>query len=132
MTDLIQIIYSSQPFGFDSAILSGVLLDARRCNTRDGITGALVCRRDIYLQYLEGPAAAVHAAYDRIRRDDRHLAVKLRLSAPIQTRLFGDWAMLHDPAQTWSWTEDEVDAGALDTASDADLRAVFETLATTA
>jgi len=47
ISDLIQIIYSSQPFGFDEAMLSGILLDARRCNTRDGITGALVCRRDI-------------------------------------------------------------------------------------
>jgi len=47
--DIFQAIYSSQPLGFDSAILSGILLDARRCNTRDGITGALICRADIYL-----------------------------------------------------------------------------------
>ena len=54
ITDLIQIIYMSQPFGYDEAMLAGILLDARRCNKRDGITGALVCRHDIYLQLLEG------------------------------------------------------------------------------
>ena len=40
-------IYTSRPFGFDTAILHGILSDARRANLRDGITGALICRGDI-------------------------------------------------------------------------------------
>jgi hypothetical protein len=51
---LFRAVYSSRPFGFDSAILNGILVDARRSNERDGITGALICRGDIYLQWLEG------------------------------------------------------------------------------
>ena len=79
-------------------MLAGILLDARQANTRDGITGALICRRDIYLQMLEGPAPAVKAAYGRIRRDDRHVEVRLHVSDPVEERLFADWAMMHDPA----------------------------------
>ena len=65
LTDLIQLIYSSKPFGFDEATLSEILLTARRNNERDGITGALICRRDLYLQLLEGPQAAVEARYQQ-------------------------------------------------------------------
>jgi hypothetical protein len=128
--DLIQIIYSSRPFGYDSAMLSGVLLDARRCNMRDDITGALVCRHDIYLQLLEGPQTKVQAAFERIRRDDRHLDVKLRISEAVPARMFADWAMLHDPARSWIWSPEEIADDILDRASDADLKSVFETLAT--
>ena len=61
--DLIQLIYASRPFGFDDATLNAILMDARRSNPRHGITGALVCRSDIYLQLLEGPAAAVDSTF---------------------------------------------------------------------
>ena len=54
ISQLVQLIYSSQPFGYDSTTLQTILNDARRCNTRDGISGALVCRHDIYVQLLEG------------------------------------------------------------------------------
>ena len=75
--DLIRLIYCSRPFGFDDAALNGILIDARRCNERDAITGALICRADIYLQLLEGPAAAVDATFARIAKDNRHLEVNL-------------------------------------------------------
>ena len=52
--DLYRVIYTSRPFGFDAGMLNGILVDARRMNTRDGITGALICRADIYVQLLEG------------------------------------------------------------------------------
>jgi hypothetical protein len=35
--DLFRIIYSSRPFGFDTAILNAILVDARRLNARDGM-----------------------------------------------------------------------------------------------
>lgn len=127
--DLIQLIYSSQPFGYDEATLNGILLDARRCNTRDDVTGALVCRQDIFLQLLEGPPAAVQSTFERIRRDDRHLEVIVRVSEPVQVRMFASWAMLHDPATTWMWTAQDISEGALDHASPADFRGVFERLA---
>ena len=39
---LFRALYTSRPFGFDTGILNGILLDARRANARDGITGALI------------------------------------------------------------------------------------------
>lgn len=126
--DLIQLIYSSRPFGFDEAILGGVLLDARRCNARDDITGALICRRDIYLQLLEGPTAAVRAAFGRIRRDDRHIDVKLHSSEPVDARLFAEWDMLHDPARSLIWTAEDIADDLLERVSPAEVRQVFEDL----
>ena len=126
---LLQVIYSSQPFGYDDAILGTVLMDARRCNKRDGITGALICRADIYLQLLEGPEERVRATLDRIRRDDRHVNVTLHVSEPVSERLFGAWDMLHDPARSWIWSQKEIAEGAVERATPNDIRAVFARLA---
>lgn len=126
---LIQLVYASQPFGYDNAMLSGILLDARRCNERDGVTGALVCRRDIYLQLLEGAEQTVNATYARIRQDDRHTAIQKLVNRPVSNRIFGDWAMLHDPAKSLIWTQDEISGGILERATQADIVNVFETLA---
>jgi hypothetical protein len=127
-----RIIYASQPFGYDASMLSGILLDARRNNERDGITGALICRHDIYMQLLEGPAPAVEAAFGRIRRDDRHLEVQRLVSREASARLFGAWAMLHDPARSFIWTEAELSDGALERATPAEVEEVFEKLAAAA
>ena len=78
---------------------------------------------------LEGPQDAVEATYARIRRDDRHLAITPLLSEPAEVRLFPDWAMRDDPARSWLWTEAEVGAGAVQAASSADVRGVFERVA---
>lgn len=126
---VMQLIYASRPFGFDTAMLAGILLDARRCNTRDGITGMLICRADLYLQLLEGPEAVVNATYRRITADDRHTDLRLLSRAAVPERLFPLWSMRDDPARSWLWTKDEVDAGALDRASPADIQSVFHRLA---
>jgi Sensors of blue-light using FAD len=125
---MIQLIYASRPFGFEASGLNGILSIARHCNTRDGVTGALICREDIYLQLLEGPEPMVEAAYGRIAVDDRHLDVTRLSCRPIRKRLFPDWAMRDDPARTWLWTAAEVEDGAATRASGADLLAVFQRL----
>jgi hypothetical protein len=122
---LFRAVYSSRPFGFDSAILNGILMDARRANERDGITGALICRSDIYLQWLEGPEDKVRDALARIRRDDRHLDVTLHVSEPAAERVFGDWAMLHDPAATWIWSQEEVAKDAAERATPDEVKGFF-------
>ncbi|SEM90397.1 Sensors of blue-light using FAD [Loktanella fryxellensis] len=129
IADLTQLIYASQPFGFSESNLNAILMDSRRMNARDDITGALVCRHDIYLQLLEGPTDAVMAAYARINRDDRHLDIRQLVSRPIETRMFGAWAMLHDPADTLILTQDDIAGGVLDRLSQAQIVAMFETVA---
>lgn len=124
-----QLIYRSQPFGFDEAMLAGILMQARRNNRRDDITGALVCRHDLYLQLIEGPEAAIDALFARISVDDRHCALRLALSAEVTERMFPEWEMLDDTHPTLTWTEEEIAAGAIDRASPEELRGVFRQIA---
>lgn len=120
-----QLIYMSEPFGYDDAILASILGTARRKNARDGITGALICRHDIYLQLIEGDAAAIDALFARLSVDDRHLAVTLLSRVEVPDRIFPEWAMLHDPAHTWLWSADEVGRGAVREATPEALQQVF-------
>ncbi len=124
-----QLIYSSQPFGYDAAMLGGILVSARRNNRRDGLTGALICRRDIYLQLLEGPVAAVTAAFARIARDDRHLDVVELVNADVDCRMFPQWDMLDDPARSWLWSPAEIAAGAVSAAGPDVITRVFARIA---
>ncbi len=108
---------------------AGILLNARKNNSRDGITGALVCRHDIFLQLLEGPTAEVNATIARIKRDDRHVSMKILLSEKIDARMFGEWAMLHDPAKSVIWSDAEIADDILDRTPPAEVKAVFSALA---
>lgn len=123
-----QLIYRSQPFGFDNAMLAGILLSARRNNRRDDITGALICRQDLYLQLIEGPEVEIDALYNRIEADDRHVDVRLLLTDEVATRMFPAWAMLDDEAPTLFWSPAEVAAGALEEAGPDRLREAFARL----
>ena len=126
---LAQLIYTSQPFGFDDAMLRGILASARRNNARDGITGALICRHDIYLQMLEGEATAIRGLYARIVPDDRHLDPHLLWTGEADERQFPAWAMRDDPARSWLWSPAEVAKGAARAASPETVRAIFARVA---
>ncbi len=126
---LTQIIYSSKPFGFDASVLDDILTISRARNSRDDITGTLICRADMYLQLIEGPEAALRATYARITADDRHLDIDLLVSRGVTGRMFPKWAMRDDPARSWMWTQAEVSAGAIKAAAPEEILAVFERLA---
>ena len=126
---LMQLVYASRPFGFDDAMLAGILLDARRCNARDGITGALIVRGDLYLQMLEGPRRAVQGCYARIRGDDRHIEPRKLVDREIKTRLFPGWAMRDDPAQSWVWSIEAVRDGAIERTTEDEVLGFFNRLA---
>ena len=131
---LLQLTYASRPFGFDGPTLAGILMDARRCNARDGITGALICRDDLFLQLLEGDADKVEATFRRIATDDRHLEVRQMSRREITEadRMFASWAMRDDPAQSWVWSRAAIDEGALERATESDVIAMFARLPATA
>ncbi|MDP5104155.1 MAG: BLUF domain-containing protein [Erythrobacter sp.] len=118
-------MYRSQPFGFDKSMLAGILSAARRNNPQQGITGALICRHDVYLQLIEGPAEAIDSLYARILSDDRHTNVDLLLTEDMGERMFPAWAMLDDEAPSLFWSAQDVAAGALEKASPEELRAPF-------
>jgi len=110
-------------------MLAGILSSARRNNPRDGITGALICRHDLYLQLIEGPAEAIDALYARIEEDDRHFDMRLLLTEAMGERMFPAWAMLDDTAPSQFWSKQDVAAGALDAATPDELREPFVRLA---
>lgn len=124
-----QLIYRSQPFGFDRSTLAGILVQARHNNRRDDITGALICRHDLYIQLIEGPAPAIDALFTRIAKDDRHSDVHLSLSDTVSERIFPEWEMLDDDMPTLTWTAQEIADGAIERATPEELRAIFGQIA---
>lgn len=108
------IIYASTPFGFSRSDLDHILIKSRYNNDKNDITGALFCRDDLYLQYLEGPEKEIDLTFSKITEDDRHTEVQLLKSGIGTRRLFANWAMKDDPVQSWMWTKEEIDNGALE------------------
>jgi len=124
-----QLVYASRPFGFDAAVLSGILVHARKHNAENDLSGALICRNDLYLQLLEGPQDAVDAVYEKILRDDRHVNIHRLVYRPIRMRMFPEWAMRDDPMQSWMWSRDSVAAGDVEQAGEDEAMSVFIRLA---
>ena len=120
-----QVIYVSKPVGFDEEILNSILTLSRFNNERNQITGALICRSDLYLQYLEGPAHKIDSVYSKIKIDDRHEDVRLLEDGRSRRRLFSNWAMRGEPVKDWIWTEKEVSNGALERLSGDDAMDIF-------
>ena len=127
--NIYRLVYKSRPFGYDQAILNGILSDAINYNSKNNITGALICRDDIYLQLLEGPEQAVNYTYQKILDDDRHLEVELLIKEHCNERIFPKWNMKDDPAKTWFWNKEEVRSGIFKTLSKSKIIAVFEKIA---
>ena len=86
------IVYSSScivtPYESDLLL---ILNQARRNNSRNGITGLLSFDGQNFLQLLEGPEAIVRATVQRISTDSRHYGVKMILDVPITARRFAAW-----------------------------------------
>ena len=98
MTQLYRILYCSRNAvaGTPEAIaheVRDILACSRRNNARDGITGGLLFSEGVFAQVLEGPAAAVERAFERIQCDERHGEVTVLQASPIAARDFPDWSM---------------------------------------
>lgn len=77
--------------------VKSILRASRANNTSKGITGLLLYRDGSFVQFLEGPATAVDALYDKIERDPRHHGVIRVLRQPVTKRDFKQWSMaFHD------------------------------------
>ncbi|HEU0066732.1 MAG TPA: BLUF domain-containing protein [Sphingomonas sp.] len=77
--------------------LNDVLRVSRRNNAAADVTGLLVVGGRRFLQVLEGPTAAVHTTFDRIRADPRHFAAVVLADQSITERSFDGWAMGYKP-----------------------------------
>ena len=122
---LMQLVYCSQPFGYSLEILSAILIASRANNRKRDITGALICRSDIFLQLLEGPEQQVKSTYAAIQNDDRHVNNCHLFDQSINKRIFPAWAMKDDPVKTWMWSREEVSNGIVKSLSKAEVEEVF-------
>lgn len=80
--------------------IAAILVSARRNNSRDGLTGALIYNGYNFMQALEGPEAEVDACLAVIRADARHSGMVEIRRRSIESRDFAEWSMLYHPGFT--------------------------------
>jgi hypothetical protein len=126
MLQLVYISTARQKPSIDE--LGAILAVSRRNNRATGITGLLLAGGRRFLQALEGPDAAVLAAFERIKSDPRHLGIVALSIAPVDRRAFGDWAMGFEAGGTVDGESDlgEVVRKLVAPLGDKSLRAQFE------
>ena len=107
------LIYYSVPTTFDEETIEEILLKSRQNNAQSNMTGALICRSDLYFQYLEGPIDEVNKTFKKIELDNRHKNIQKIKEDETTRRLFASWAMREDPVKSWMWTRKEVKTGIL-------------------
>ena len=73
--------------------IDALLLDARDFNFKNNVTGVLICHKNTFFQFFEGPPKSVELAYDRIKKSKLHTNI-LELSNNFSNkRYFNAWAM---------------------------------------
>jgi len=94
MQDLISLVYiSSERCPFSAKELDDLLAHSRARNRANGVTGIMLYAGGSFMQYLEGPKAAVQQTYDRIKADRRHYGIMELIRMDISKREFKDWSM---------------------------------------
>jgi Sensors of blue-light using FAD len=94
MTSLLHIIYcSAASADFEEVQIPSILEHSRANNGIRNITGMLLYIQRSFFQVLEGDAATVNAAYEKIKLDPRHHRVTGIIAEPIVRRSFGQWSM---------------------------------------
>lgn len=90
---LYQLVYCSHVIGASPDETARILAVSRVNNARDGLTGALLHRNDLFAQVLEGPLPAVERTFERIQCDARHDNVMVLQFTEVSERAFSDWSM---------------------------------------
>lgn len=75
------------------ATVEDILIESVINNTRDRITGFLLCDGVSFVQVLEGSEAAVEGCFARIEADSRHHKIVVRERNEVDARLFPGWSM---------------------------------------
>jgi Sensors of blue-light using FAD len=92
--ELVHTVYVSHARAdLDALALRDILAASVRHNDAAGITGFLLHGHGLFMQVLEGDAAAVDATMQRILADGRHSQLQVLEHGPVARREFSDWAM---------------------------------------
>lgn len=71
-----------------------IVAASTRSNARDGLSGAMIAEKGVFIQALEGPLNALEATFERICSDLRHRHVRLVDFAAAEERVFPEWSMV--------------------------------------
>ncbi|MGM0504454.1 MAG: BLUF domain-containing protein, partial [Bacteroidota bacterium] len=94
MKDLIQIVYVSFSVkDLTENDLEELLVDIRKRNKVQKVTGLLLYNDGTFIQLIEGKTGIIQNLYEKIKNDRRHSNVVLLLDESIKKRAFPDWTM---------------------------------------
>ena len=105
------LIYVSNPVGFNEKNIKNILETSNINNKKNKVTGCLIYRQDLYLQFLEGPQKELELTYNKILSDKRHTDIQKLSENSTKRRLFTNWAMRGDPLMSSMWTHKDIKDG---------------------
>jgi len=82
-------------------IVASIIDVARRRNSREGITGALLFTGSSFAQVLEGKAEAITALMADIRRDRGHHEIEIVQQGRVSSPQFARWSMAYCGRSTY-------------------------------
>ena len=72
-----------------------LLKHARVKNEEHGLTGMLLYRDGVYLQFLEGRRSDIDELLSRLEKDSRHQDIRIIQEGSLSERMFPDWSMAY-------------------------------------
>lgn len=87
------IYISSAVEKFTKSGIEELLAVAHERNKEHGITGLLILKDYVIVQYIEGEEKEIKQLFENIKKDDRHFQVNLLKIEEIKERQFKDWSM---------------------------------------
>jgi hypothetical protein len=93
-TDLYALVYvSTATHRLSACELLELQIRAQTHNRQVGVSGTLLYDDGNFIQYIEGPQAALLGVYVRIKRSHLHNSIIELLHCPIKERAFAAWSM---------------------------------------
>ncbi len=103
------ILYASEvSHSLSEAEINHILDKARARNVQEGVTGILLHKDGHFLQYIEGPKAALARVYQTIEADNKHKNLKLIFNRPVVARLFPEWSMAYQTKDIEIYSDEDV------------------------
>ena len=94
MKDLIHIVYVSFTVkDLSENQLDELLINIRKRNKIQEVTGLLLYNDGSFIQLIEGAEDAIKSLFEKIKKDTRHTNIVLLLEERIKKRAFPDWSM---------------------------------------
>ena len=103
MLSIVYVSVATKPMSEDNIV--AILVQSRANNTRLGLTGALLCHRQRFIQILEGEEKQVLTKYRTISLDPRHRNVHVLSRELIEQRQFPQWTMGFRPLSQGAMNE---------------------------